>query len=141
MAFFQEPMLMAQKSPQTTCWIIQEKALPKNQVLREVLGLKTMFPIKGGGDIISDSNPWNQRFPWGKLTNAPPKAICLLLHPSLNERARKNRPAPQKRTPSMSQQRPNDPGKKKLPNLHLCLRMAPTGRFLMDLWDPLVMGE
>lgn len=39
MAFFQEPMLMAQKS-QTTCWIIQEKALPKNQLLRQVLGLK-----------------------------------------------------------------------------------------------------
>lgn len=72
MAFFQEPMLMAQKSPQTTCWIIQEKALPKNQLLRQVLGLKNdvSFQRRGWKSQIQTAEP---AFSLGEVDKHPTK--------------------------------------------------------------------
>ena len=92
-----------------------------------------MFPFKGRGEKsqIQTAEP---AFSLGEVDKHPSKNN-FSSHPSTNAREKTGQPL--KKGPPTTTQRP---GEKKLPHLHLCLRMAPTGRVLMDLWDPLVMG-
>ena len=109
MAFFQEPMLMAQKSPQTTCWIIQEKALPKKQLLREVLGLKNdvSFQRQRWKSQIQTAEP---AFSLAKVDKHPTKNN-FSSHPSTNAREKTGQPL-KKGPPRCPNNNPKTRGKK-----------------------------
>lgn len=88
-----------------------------------------MFPFKGGGENLR-FKPRNQRFPWGKLTNTPPKTT------SLNERARKKQASPSKKDPLAVPTTTQRPGKKKTPEPASLPKDGPDWSFFNGLMGP-----